>query len=522
MKLHMTFRNIRVNTDKRMIAGAFYSVYNPNAPSIINAGQTISQAVDLAGELINDLKGVTRLISDFIAESETQPHTGTQIDSIQHIMNSKKEAILNNIQSQFGMEARQKADSAFQQINEGFECDKEQLANPQPEAAPEKTGPNEPSATAKKDCNASKQGGKATLDKLEAATQNAGNAACGCPSDLWQSIGNGDCNGILIPLKEIKEAYGRKENAALYKLDLLNGRLSVDSICIKQLYFDMSWVKEKQVTFDPAKYQITESQTNSSLGNGSKFWAIKYDNILEIKIPDSEDHAEQKIRALAKWLFGGTVNAANQEFSFQGKISIGVLEKIMPFKSYSGTQKERTALEQKTAKTRELLLPYINQYLNEFGLNCVERIHFFAQIAEETGCLSVLVETESSFESSKSTYKGRGIMQITGQRNYKKFQEFCNSRGDNVDFITHPELMEQPKYSVLSAFWVWQTCNCNAYCRDLTETSLLHISKIVNCGNINSNCAHNDEQEPCPECKPNGWTHRIEEFSRLKNTFTCN
>ena len=85
----------------------------------------------------------------------------------------------------------------------------------------------------------------------------------------------------------------------------------------------------------------------------------------------------------------------------------------------------------------------------------------------------------------------------------------------------NPELLEQPKYAVLSAFWYWQVNNIKKYCTDLSEELLLKVSKIINCGTIGSNCSHNQEKEPCYSCEPNGWEHRKNEFDRLKNTYLC-
>jgi hypothetical protein len=89
------------------------------------------------------------------------------------------------------------------------------------------------------------------------------------------------------------------------------------------------------------------------------------------------------------------------------------------------------------------------------------------------------------------------------------------------DFLESPEKINEPKYAVLSAFWFWNVNNCKKYCGALTEDNLLKVSKIINCGSINSNCAHKDKKVPCSTCKPNGWEKRQTEFNRLKNKFNC-
>jgi predicted chitinase len=197
-------------------------------------------------------------------------------------------------------------------------------------------------------------------------------------------------------------------------------------------------------------------------------------------------------------------------------LSSKLLQQIFPFESSEKNESKRNKIESTVAQTRNQLLPYINKYLNEFEMGCIERIYFFSQVAEETGNLENLTEIDN-----KQTYKGRGLLQITTKDMYCKFQDFCVERGDNIDCVNHPELLEQPKYAVLSAFWYWQANNLKKYCIDLSEDNLLKISKIINCGSITSNCNQNDQKEPCLTCTPNGWDTRKFEFNRLKNTFSC-
>ncbi|GAB6013127.1 hypothetical protein [Viscerimonas tarda] len=129
---------------------------------------------------------------------------------------------------------------------------------------------------------------------------------CGCPEDLLQGSFNGDCDRILIQLKKIKTAYESEETVTLDKYygTMPKGRMNIDSLCISDLYLDMSWVQRDTVRFEPSDYKVVQSVSQ----NGTKFQAIKYDDILEIKIPEKEDDAEKKIKALEKWLFGGGSN----------------------------------------------------------------------------------------------------------------------------------------------------------------------------------------------------------------------
>lgn len=73
-----------------------------------------------------------------------------------------------------------------------------------------------------------------------------------------------------------------------------------------------------------------------------------------------------------------------------------------------------------------------------------------------------------------ASFKGRGYIQITGKDNYKEL-----SRALGVDFIAHPELMESPKYAVLSAGWYWNEHNIN---RLADKDNAIGITKTINGG----------------------------------------
>lgn len=114
-------------------------------------------------------------------------------------------------------------------------------------------------------------------------------------------------------------------------------------------------------------------------------------------------------------------------------------------------------------------LPYINQYAPVYGVTTTLRMaHFLAQIAHESGQLQYVQEIASgkAYEGRKDLgntvkgdgvkYKGRGLIQITGKANYKAV-----SKALGVDFLAHPEKLEEPQFAVASALWYWQSHGCN-------------------------------------------------------------
>lgn len=97
---------------------------------------------------------------------------------------------------------------------------------------------------------------------------------------------------------------------------------------------------------------------------------------------------------------------------------------------------------------------------------------FLAQIGHESGQLVYVREIWGPTPAQKSyegrmdlgntepgdghKYLGRGFIQITGRANYQKLSEDLNT-----DFISNPQLIEQPEHAAMSAGWFWNEHNLN-------------------------------------------------------------
>ena len=53
-------------------------------------------------------------------------------------------------------------------------------------------------------------------------------------------------------------------------------------------------------------------------------------------------------------------------------------------------------------------------------------------------------------------YKGRGLIQITGRANYRKYANYCG-----FDVVGSPELLERSLGATKSSMWVFDTFGCN-------------------------------------------------------------
>jgi len=66
-----------------------------------------------------------------------------------------------------------------------------------------------------------------------------------------------------------------------------------------------------------------------------------------------------------------------------------------------------------------------------------------------------------------STYKGRGLIQITGKANYKLVGDLIG-----VDFVAEPELINDPKYAAAAAMAYLSLPDKNFFSKDVTKDSL--------------------------------------------------
>ena len=60
-------------------------------------------------------------------------------------------------------------------------------------------------------------------------------------------------------------------------------------------------------------------------------------------------------------------------------------------------------------------------------------------------------------------YRVRGLSQLTGKNNYLKVSKWYN---DSKIFVDSPDLLLQPQFAVLSAFFYWDFNNLNSYIVD--------------------------------------------------------
>lgn len=180
--------------------------------------------------------------------------------------------------------------------------------------------------------------------------------------------------------------------------------------------------------------------------------------------------------------------------------------------------------------TREL-----NACFRKYGISkCIQKIAFLANVCVETTVFKDLDELHSNFESSKSTYKGRGLLHLTGESNYKSYKDKTN-----IDVVSKPKILSTNiHYAVDSA--------CMAFSKILKmpewrqeSTIKWDASKNLSLNDtallIESEKGENAKKDPldyfrlicqklngvdvAKDKNPNGWENRKKYYNKLKEIF---
>jgi putative chitinase len=166
---------------------------------------------------------------------------------------------------------------------------------------------------------------------------------------------------------------------------------------------------------------------------------------------------------------------------------------------------ENPNLEQATVeKYRDALIPE----MREAGVTTPLRMSaFFGNVMVETARLSTLEEfgTESYFRygppggdgeylGDQWRYHGRGFLMNTWKSAYANL-----SRVLDVDLVSNPDLLEQPKLAAKAAMWFWTQHDLNSYA---DRGNFRAVASIINTGRADST--------------PNHWEERLHSYDVAK------
>ena len=139
-----------------------------------------------------------------------------------------------------------------------------------------------------------------------------------------------------------------------------------------------------------------------------------------------------------------------------------------------------------------IFLNYINATMKEYNINtCKRKLHFLAQIRVESGEFAYLKEIAdgSAYEGRKDLgntrpgdgkrFKGRGLIQITGRKNYTAYGSY---KGINFTEGSNNTKLEKKQYAVDSAGWYWSK-HLNIDLNNMADNDdLIYITYRINGG----------------------------------------
>ncbi|MCS3457492.1 putative chitinase [Aeromonas sp. BIGb0405] len=200
-------------------------------------------------------------------------------------------------------------------------------------------------------------------------------------------------------------------------------------------------------------------------------------------------------------LCGRDIELKHLEIAIEGKASV---KNLFSRSGYTGV----------TGISAKILLKELNSAMNFFGVStCLDKIHFLAQRLVETDFFKTTEEYKNRDGSTPSNwndygggsfYHGRGLIQITHNKNYKKYLSSINQLP--IDNEKVEMLAKKVHHAVYSAVWYWVSGSAWGDIRNFTKSndflkvtitvnggfnhvkerneSLLRLSKSINCSNV--------------------------------------
>lgn len=134
-----------------------------------------------------------------------------------------------------------------------------------------------------------------------------------------------------------------------------------------------------------------------------------------------------------------------------------------------------------------LYAPLLERYMTKYGVcGRLRESAFIATIIHESGSFRYTREIASgaAYEGRKDLgniykgdgvkFRGRGLIQLTGRSNYERA-----SKALGIDFVSNPQLLEQPEWAVKSACWWWASKGLNEIA---DEGDFRRVTRRVNGG----------------------------------------
>lgn len=161
----------------------------------------------------------------------------------------------------------------------------------------------------------------------------------------------------------------------------------------------------------------------------------------------------------ARWF--AAVNGAMVEFAITAPIALAM------FIAQTGAESQGfTRLTESLNYTPEGLLQTFGKYFTPDRAQAYGRTA--AHPADQKGIASIVYANRMGNHAPDDgwSYRGRGLIQLTGYDNYKMCAEALD-----IDILTNPDLLAQDANASRSAAWFWQYKRCNEVASDINEVT---------------------------------------------------
>jgi predicted chitinase len=130
--------------------------------------------------------------------------------------------------------------------------------------------------------------------------------------------------------------------------------------------------------------------------------------------------------------------------------------------------------------TLEKFLDSLNLAMNRYEIrSCLRKAHFLAQVGHESSELKYtaeVLENGITEEKAYKGYKGRGLIQLTGEDNYLKYGTYIKQ-----DLLNGNKFeVEKPKLASDSAGWFWQLGRGEDLNHFADKNDALYITAAIN------------------------------------------
>jgi len=166
------------------------------------------------------------------------------------------------------------------------------------------------------------------------------------------------------------------------------------------------------------------------------------------------------------------------------------LSEVIDNQLFEAIRTDRTITKQKTPPS-ELI-----KAMQDYNISTdLERAHFLAQTAHESGNFYYKEEIAdgSAYEGRTDLgntqpgdgvkFKGRGLIQLTGRKNYKAYNDYLKGRGITDDILSNPELVATKYYADSAAYWWKSIGKVSGLANDgSSDRDVRRVTKRVNGG----------------------------------------